>query len=322
VTHAPSLATLAVTALTACGGGSSSHVTPAPTAGSDSTLTATSPHRDPVDCAALDGPDLPSTTLGSDWLVAHHAATRTTPSASGDTTIGVIADASNAAPATLAALGRLRAQLDAAHVDVVLALGMAATTPDLEATIAALATGSTWPVVVIPGDLEPAAAHDAALVALRNRHLAVIDGRLTRWVELPGATIATLPGAGTAARLAAGADGCGYRPAERDALVTALAQRPTLRILASLEAPRGPTSAPPTGDLELPPHPSIDLVIHAAADAASPPATGTRDAAAISLTPGTADATPRLTTPRHPPTAAVLAIHGDHWSWHVLVDTP
>jgi hypothetical protein len=305
----------------ACGNSTSPPVAPVPTPAQGSNagpaLAASL-----VDCAALDGSDATAPGLGSGWTIAHRTLTRAPTSDSAATTIGVIADAGGAAPATLAALGRLRAQLDAAHVDVVLVLGGMASTPDdLTATWTALAANAGFPTIAIPGDLEPAAAHDAAIAAAQRQHLAVVDGRLVRWLELRGATVAILPGVGAAARHAAGGAGCGYTAAELHALVAALATRPALRILAAIESPRAWTAAgDPTGDLALPTEGRPDIVVHGAADTASTATTGGRDGSAALLSPGPADATPRLAS--HHPSAGVLVITGDRWTWRALADTP
>ena len=59
---------------------------------------------------------------GHTWRLSGHALTRDGAPAA-DIAIGVIGDAGGAAPATLAAIGRLRGKLDAAKVDVVVVLG-------------------------------------------------------------------------------------------------------------------------------------------------------------------------------------------------------
>ena len=47
---------------------------------------------------------------------------------------------------------------------------------------------------------------------------------------------------------------------------------------------------------------------------------GNRDGAAVSLSPGSSDATPRLPGPRRTPTAGVLTVHGGAWSWRPIED--
>jgi len=287
-------------------------------------LAAAADERAPWRCASLDSPPLADETLalgGHSWKLAAHALTREG-AASADLAIGVIGDAGGAAPATLAAIGRLRGKLDAAKVDIVVVLGgMGATRADIEASLGALATHAAWPVVALPGDLEPAAAHGDAIAALRARGAPVIDARRARWIELGGAAVATLPGAIAAERLVAGADGCAYDADDLAALTDALSARSGVRVLATAEAPRGTSGGEPTGEVALAPHAPIDVLLHGAADAASPAASGTRDGAATALAPGPADATGRLPGPAHPPSAGVLAIHGNAWTWRVLASS-
>ena len=90
--------------------------------------------------------------------------------------------------------------------------GMGTTRAELEATLGALADKAPYAVVALPGDLEHAGALTAAIArAARRTGRLVLDGRLAQRIELPGATIATIAGAGAAGRLVAGDDGCLYR---------------------------------------------------------------------------------------------------------------
>lgn len=184
--------------------------------------------RAPWRCAATDGPRLTDETLAAGartWKLVGRAMRL---EGKGATTIGVIADAGGAAPSTLAALGALKGKL--AGADVVIALGgMGATQAELEATLGALAGRATWPLVALPGDLEPAGALAAAISKLRAGGSVVIDGRLAQRIELPGATIATVPGAGAEARLVAGPEGCVYQAADVGAAFADLTQREGLR---------------------------------------------------------------------------------------------
>ena len=212
-----------------------------------------------------------------------------------------------------------------AKADLVIALGgMGASQAELEATLGALAEGAAWPVVALPGDLEPAGAQAAAIARLRARGGVVIDGRRARRIELPGATIATIPGAGAAARLAAGVEGCGYRAADAVAAFAELTKRDGLRIVASAEAPRIAVGGEPAGELALtagPGHP-IDVALHGpTAEAATPERAGGRDGAAIALTPGSSDATTRLPGPRHAPSAGLLVVGGGAWRWKPVAET-
>jgi len=277
-------------------------------------LAASDHAKAPWRCAAADTPAIPDEKLAT-WQLGGHKLTRE--GAPGDLAIGVVADAAGSAAPTIAALGRLRARFDEAHVDLVLSLGgMGATPAELEATLGTLADRASYPVVALPGGLEPAGAHAAAVAALHKKGDPIADGRLVRWIDAPSAAIALIPGAGSPARLVAGADGCGWRDADVQALAGELAARPTLRIAASAEPPRSGGS----GVLALA-MPGIDVHFHGPGGTdPTRPTTGARDGKSIPLTPGTADATTRLPDPHHP-SAGLLVIHGATWKWTPLVDT-
>lgn len=286
-------------------------------------LAAADSAREPWRCAAADGPGLPDETLTvgtRTWQLGVHGLTLG--SADGSVTIGVIADAGGSAPATLAALGRLGGQL--APADLVIALGgMGRTRAELEAVYGALANGARWPLIALPGDLEPAGALAEAVAAVHAHGAAVIDGRRVPRIELPGATIAIVPGAGEVSRLAAGVEGCVYRADDVAAAVAELAARPGLRILASAEAPRDPARDAPTGELALAAGDGahIDIALHGPTNAAASAArNGNRDGAAVSVTPGSSDAMPRLPGARRSPTAGVLTVRGNAWSWQPIAD--
>ncbi len=311
-------ASAAVLVAAACGGSS-----PPPPPGAQlaqaiaAALDAAQGQRAPWRCAAPDGPALADETIAvgkREWKLAGGTMRL---AGEGAITIGVIADAGGAAPRTLEALGALRGRL--AGADVVLALGgMGASQAELEATLGALAEGAPWPVVALPGDLEPAGAQAAAIARLRARGAAVVDGRLARRIELPGATIATIPGAGSAARLVAGVEGCGYRTSDVAAAMRELTARDGLRILASAEAPRVWVDGEPAGELALTAgaaHP-IDVALHGpTAEAATPERAGRRDGSGIALTPGSSDATVRLPGPRRAASAGLLIVDGAAWRW-------
>ncbi|HUJ57054.1 MAG TPA: hypothetical protein VLX92_01105 [Kofleriaceae bacterium] len=307
--------------------GCSSHAAPsgAPQVGRALTaaLAAADHERAPWRCAALDGPPLAAEDLAAGahhWRAADHALRRDDPAPA--IAIGVIADAGGSAPPTIAALGRLRAKLDAASPDVVLALGgMGATRAELEATLGALADHASFPLIALPGDLEPVGGQAAAIAALRERGDLVVDGRLARFIELPGVTIGTVPGEPGAARLAAGDDGCAWSPEDAARVYAELSARPGLRIAATADPPRGAADRP-AGELGLVAAQPIDVALYGPRGAAASPATsGGRDGAAIALTPGTRDATARLPE-RRAPSAGVLVIRGATWSWHPIVDAP
>jgi len=291
-------------------------------------LVAAGEAREPWRCAAPDGPSMADETLATGAHRWQLGARVMKLDAAGEIAIGVFADAAGSAPETIAALGRLRAQL--AHVDLVLSLGgMGATRAELDASFAAIADRAAWPLVALPGDLEPVPAQTEAIAAARQRGAAVIDGRLVARIELPAATIALVPGAGAASRLAAGPEGCAYRAADVAAAFADLTPRPGLRILASAEAPREldrgdrGNRGEPAGELALAvgAGQQIDIALHGpTSSAATPACSGTRDGSAVSLTPGSIDATPRLPGPRRSPTAGILRLRGSAWTWKPIED--
>lgn len=284
-------------------------------------LAAADAERAPWRCAALDTPMLADAQIATGerkWQLGGHVLRRID---SDDTiAIGVIADAAGSGPRTIAALARLRVELEKSAPDLVIALGgMGETQAELEATLGTLAERATWPVVSLPGDLESASAHGGALATLRTRGAYVLDGRLVRWIELPGVTIGTVPGAGARERLVAGVDGCQWRAEDIAKLYSTLTAKPGMRIVASSEAPRARIAGEPAGELGLVPAQPIEVALHGpAAPAPSPARAGSRDGARIPLTPGTADATRRLPD-AHNPSAGLLVIRAGTWAWRPLV---
>jgi len=283
-------------------------------------LAAADQTRAPWRCAALDTPslaDAPLATGERHWQLGGHMLRRT--DNDDVVAIAVIADAADASPRTIAALARLRAELEKSSPDLVLTLGgMGATQAELEATLGTLGDHAPWPVVAMPGDLEPMSAHVAALANLRRRASNVLDGRLVRWIEQPGVTIATLPGAGARERLVASDDGCQWRADEVAKLYTELTTKPGIRVAASSEAPRTTVDGEPAGELGLVPPQPIELALSGpVAPGASPPRSGSRDGARIVLSPGTADGVRRLPD-AHAPTAGLLVVRAGMWTWRPL----
>lgn len=316
-------------ALGACGGRDDSTPASAPPIGkvlaalvvtADQTTT-------PWRCAALDVPSAADAELKTGertWKIVGHALRRT--SDDNEIVIGVVADAGGATPRTIAALGRIRAALDTAKADVVLTLGgMGATTDELAATLGTLSDRAAWPLVALPGDLEPMPAHLGALAALRTRGDVVLDGRSTRWIELgAAATIGTVPGAGAIERLAAGAEGCAWTADDVVTVTKALSVRPGVTIVASAEAPRQTIAGEAAGELALVATKTvpIDVALHAPlTPQPSPARSGGRDGTGVALSPGTADATARLPG-AHRPSAGVLVVRGGTWSWRPIIDAP
>jgi hypothetical protein len=234
--------------------------------------------------------------------------------------IGAVADAGGAAPATIAALGRLREKLGKA--DVVLALGgMGTTKAELEATLGAIADKA--PVIALPGDLEGTGALAQAVTALRAKGQIVIDGRLVQRIDLGGATVGLVAGASAAGRLVAGSEGCAYAPGDVAAIIASLTARKGVRILATSDAPRGERGGEPTGEIAITAGAGqeIDVALHGPmTEGASRAQSGSRDGNAVALTPGTLDATPRLPDPARAPTAGLLVIRGEAWTWKPITD--
>lgn len=329
------LAAAALVALTACRG---HEAPPGPPRGlaRDAAVDGAEPARAPWRCAVAEEPAAPDeefTVGGRRWRLAGRvlmlagdasAAAGTVardgaPGAADEVTIAAIADAAGSAPATIAALGRLRSQFGEA--DLVISLGGMGTTPqELGPVLAALAERAPWPVVAMPGDLEAVPAQAEAIAAVRRRGGVVIDGRQVQRIELPGLTIGLVPGAGAAERLVAGAAGCRYERAGVAAVLAELASRPGLRVLATAESPRSGTDTP-TGEPAITARPDvIDLALHGGSDAATAARGGHRDGSATPVSPGSSDALPRRPDARRRPTAGLLRVRGTAWRWQPIVD--
>ncbi|MDB4954744.1 MAG: hypothetical protein JWO36_2313 [Myxococcales bacterium] len=315
-------ARIALSALAACSSGSPPPASHRVDKAIAAAIAAADHLAAPWRCAALDTPAFVDGTVAHDWKLVEHTVSR---AKDGDLVIGVVADAGNASPRTIAALSRLRSKLEAAKVDLVITLGgMGSTQGELEGTLGTLSDHATWPVIALAGDLEPETAQIAALATLQKRGDPVIDGRLARWIEIPGVTIGTIPGSGAATRLVAANDGCGWRPHDIAKLYRALSEKPGLRVAAMAEAPREIVGGDPAGQLELVAGKTqaFDVALHAPTHGAPTPArSGARDGAAVALSPGTSDAMTRLPEPTLP-SAGVLSIRGNAWSWRPVVDQP
>lgn len=311
----------AIAAMGACGGSTNpmpvgAKLGPALTAA----MKAADEARVPWRCAASDGPLLVPESLGTGakaWKLEGREMSR---EGTGAIVIGAVADAGGAAPSTIATLGRLREKLDKA--DVVLALGgMGTTKAELEATLGAIA--DKVPVVAMPGDLEDAGELARAVTALRAKGQVVIDGRLVHRIDAGSVSVGLIAGAGARERLVAGNEGCAYRTADVAAIIGALTERKGVRVLASAEAPRTERGGEPTGELGVTVGAAqeIDVALHGPmADGASRARAGGRDGNAVALTPGSLDAAPRLPDPARPPTAGLLVIRGDAWTWKPITD--
>lgn len=310
----------------ACGGGGATDEPGGPPIGKvlAALVTAADETAVPWRCAASDVPSLPEEEFAigeTTWKVAGHSLVR--PDGT-HVMIGVVADAAGSATRTIASLGRTRAAFDAAKVDLVITLGgMGATVDELQATLGTLSDHAAWPVLALPGDLEPMDAHLAAIAALRKRGDRVLDGRSIRWVQAGPATIGTVPGAGAIERSAAGRDGCAWSPEDVAKIATELTAKAGVRILASTEAPREVIEGEAAGELGLVTSKAlfpVEVALHGPlVPGPTPPRNGGRDGAVVGLSPGTADATPRLPD-AHRASAGVLVVRGGSWSWKPIVD--
>lgn len=315
-------------AVVGCGGGDEQGAIPkAPSVGTllGALLGAADDATEPWRCAALDAPGFADATLTAGeatWRYTDHGLKREGTDA--EIAIGVVADAGGGDARTIAALGRTRAAFDVAKLDLVVTLGgMGATADELQATLGTLSERASWVTVVLPGDLEPMTAHLTALATLRARGDAVVDGRRARWIEMPGATIATVPGAGAVERLVAGGDGCAWQSADIVAIVGELTRKEGLRIVATSEAPRQTVDGEATGAVALAPSTAlpVDVILHGPiVPTPTGPRRGTRGGDGAALSPGTSDATTRLPS-AHRSAAGILVIRGGGWSWRPVVDS-
>ena len=179
------------------------------------------------------------------------------------------------------------------------------------------------PLVALPGDLEGIGALTTAIKALRTKGHLVVDGRLAQRIELPGATLALVAGAGGASRLVAGRDGCAYRASDVPAAFADLTARKGLRILATAEAPRGTSGGEAVGELALTPGAGteIDLVLHGPVDGRRQPRAHRRSRRGCHRADsGDLRRNTGLPGPVRTPTAGLLTIHGTTWSWKPLAD--
>ncbi|HEY4057011.1 MAG TPA: hypothetical protein VGM39_10395 [Kofleriaceae bacterium] len=322
-----------------------SQIGPALSAALDAADKARAPYR----CAAADGPELAAETVkvgDASWVLAKHTAMRVPSGATnsdandiaskGDSRIGVIADAGGAAPTTLAALGRLRTKFSSTELVLVLG-GMGTTKAELVATLGALTERATYAVIAMPGDLENAGALTAAIAELRAKGAIIFDGRLVQKVVVADATLGLVAGVGAPGRTAAGSEGCVYARADVDRIVADLVASTGVRILVSTEAPRtagvGTGTSAGSGDSptafgaeEAAGEQSItvtgvDVALHGPSPSggASRAQGGAHTGSAVEISPGSADATPRLPS-RSVPSAGIVTVANDKWIWNPLVD--
>lgn len=150
--------------------------------------------------------------------------------------LGVLADTREALPATVEALVALRSAFIDAKVDAIIVLGgIEATFDGMRLLLTRLGTGV--PLLAMPGDL---ASHEGFQAALRELGSRAVDLTSYRLVELPGATLAAVPGYYRRHHIAAGPQGCSYSPGDLQQLGKALAARGAIpRVVLSYGPPRG-----------------------------------------------------------------------------------
>ncbi len=163
---------------------------------------------------------------------------------------GVVSDARGASPATLAQLGRVRAEFEREKVELVVSLGgMGTSEAELTQVLGALARDAPWVVWAIPGEREAIPAHRAAVAGLAAAGYPVFDAARVRLVEVDGAVLASFPGAEEPSQLLAGAEGCVHGPGDAAALAVRLAAQKGVRVWAGHSPPR--QSGPEAGDVAL-----------------------------------------------------------------------
>lgn len=252
------------------------------------------------------------------WQIVGGALRRTGPE---PLVIGIVADAGGSDPKTIAALTQLRTAFQSHGANLVLTLGgMGATRAELAATLTAVS--GAWPVVAIPGDLEPIPAHQAAIADVRGSGSIALDGRSLRTIEAKNVLIGIIPGVGSEYRAVAGSDGCTWVAGDIADAFRQWSAFPGLRIAVSAEAPRETIDGEATGEIALVPEDPIDVLVHGPTRAIpSSPIRGGRDGTRVALSPGTVDATARL-PPIRGTTAGVLVVRDLTWEWSPILGSP
>ena len=217
--------------------------------------------------------------------------------------------------------------------------GMGGDQAQLEATLGALsASAGKAPIVVVPGDLEPIDAMEegtiAALVArksARRRRPPRPAHRARRHHDRRSSAVpsrrsaSSRPAAASAPRDRSRRRRADARRGDHAPDPRRLGARP--RTIAANTAERADLAAwsgiaPPTprttGDLPPEATAGADIVLAGAIDSASAMRSGAREGTAITLAPGSADA-----TRGGRPSAGLLVLGADHaWTWHPVTDAP
>jgi hypothetical protein len=302
-------------------------------------LAVAAPHATaPWRCGALDRTTVTHAAAPAGWSLAPHVLRQAAPGARA--AIAFVGDVGADAAAATPALRQVRTAIAAEQVDLIVSVGgLGADQAALTAALELLADDGAVPVLALAGDLEPAAALDAAVAAVATRGKAVFDGSDVRAVRVGPLVLGTLPGHVAASRLAAGADGCGHRDADVGPLRSLMAAQGELLVLASARAPAadGATSLGvgglPAGDHALraallaPAAPGARLaaVVHAPlGDALLVP--GARPADSVdtfaALGVPRLDPRPRATAPQTEPRALILRADADGLRWTTLATRP
>jgi hypothetical protein len=251
--------------------------------------------------------------------------------------IAFVADARAAGGAP--ALEGVRKALDAAPVDVVVALGgMGGTQAEILAALGPIAQGAPWLTVAMPADLESLPEHRAAVAELAAGGSRVVDGSQVRLLDLGAAVLATLPGMPAAERLRDDVDGCVHEDEDVTAILRELAaaapggkagkKRPTL--LAARRTPRGRTDRAPggvhAGDVaftRLLAADPVSVVVHGSVDDATSGAGTAKPAPPLALAVGALDATPRFRAggQRVLPSFLVVTVGPGQVAWRPVAPT-
>jgi molybdopterin biosynthesis enzyme MoaB len=308
--------------MVACGRGAptSDHAGATAAAALVGALTEAEAIRAPWRCAALPAPASAEVTVGDRrWTPTPLGLT----SAGGELRLAAVAEARGVAEP------RLSAALAAAQIEVVVTVGgMGTSEAELTAALGAV-VDPRWLTVAVPGEAEAFPAHRAAVAALAAGGAAIVDGAAVRVLDAGPVVIATLPGAGHRARLAAGDEGCAHELADATAVIAAATERAAERpvILVSPRAPQGGAGDRMAGGVHAgdpaltPAVATVALVIHAPLDGAPVVADLDRGPSVDSIAAGTLDPVVRYRADgvHLPASATAIVADGRELRWQPLV---
>lgn len=238
--------------------------------------------------------------------------------------LGFVADGGGGGAATLENLRRAAAALAQQEVVAVVSLGgHTAERDELPAMLEALGD-QRYLLVASPGDLESAQGHRAAVRALADRGLRIADALEVRLLELGPATVALAPGARGVAQSPAGVEGCELDDSAAEELARQLERAPGVRIWAAWAAPRGLNVTQAHGDARLGrtlgTHHVELAIVGEPTDHVRETGQGRAGGPLEVVAAGFLDGEPRAPVAgRRPmPTALLLRIDGDRWTWRRL----